>query len=132
LRVTVRETASGDALGGALLRVVSGARVLARGLTDWRGEGLVPVAGVPVTTWSTEPGAVVVTEIAGSLECYFDAATGTRTSAAGVRAAAGPATPPLPDPEALEAGRAALPQSVTPLVLAAGRSVAVAISLGVP
>ena len=132
VRVTVRETASGDALGGALLRVVAGARVLARGLTDWRGEALVPVAGVPVTTWSTEPGAVVVTEISGSLECYFDAATGTRTAAAEVRAAAGPATPPLPDPEALEAGRAALPQSITPLVLAAGRSVAVAISLGVP
>jgi hypothetical protein len=62
LRVTVRETASGDALGGALLRVVSNGSVLARGLTDWRGEALVAVAGVPVTTWSTEPGAVIVTE----------------------------------------------------------------------
>ena len=61
LRATVRETGSGDGLGGALLRVVTAAGVLARGLTDWRGEAFVPVAGVPITTWSTEPGAVVVT-----------------------------------------------------------------------
>jgi hypothetical protein len=132
LRVTVRETASGDALGGALLRVLAGSRVLARGLTDWRGEGLVPVAGVPVTTWSTEPGAVVVTEIAGSLECYFDAGAGTRTSAAAVRAGTVPASLPLPDPQAIEDARATLPQSITPVTLAAGRSLAVAIAVSVP
>jgi hypothetical protein len=131
LRVTVRETASGDALGGALLRVVAGSRVLARGLTDWRGEALVPVSGVPVTTWSTEPGAVVVTEIAGSLECYFDSAAATRTPAANVRAGIAPDNPPLPDPQAIDDARAVLPQSITPVVLAAGRSIAVAISITV-
>ena len=132
LRVTVRETASGDALGGALLRVVADGRVLARGLTDWRGEALVPVAGVPVTTWSADPAAVVVTEIAASLECYFDRAAGTATPAARVRAGIAPADPPLPDPQALEDARAGLPQSMTPVVLAAGRSLAVAISLAAP
>jgi hypothetical protein len=132
LRISLREAVSGDALGGALLRVIADSRVLARGLTDWRGEGLVPVAGVPVTTWSTEPGAVVVTEIAGSLECYFDSATGTRTSAANVRAGIAPDHPPLPDPQAIETARATLPQSTTPVVLAAGRPLAVAISVNVP
>jgi hypothetical protein len=132
LRATLRETATGDALGGALLRVVTAAGVLARGLTDWRGEAFVPVAGVPITTWSTEPGAVVVTEIPAALECYFDAATGTRTPAAKVRSGIAPATLPLPDPQAVENGRAALPQSITPVVLAAGRALTVAISINVP
>jgi hypothetical protein len=132
LRVTVTESASGDALGGALLRVASGGRVIARGLTDWRGEALVPVAGVPITTWSTEPGAVVVSEIAASLECYFDAAAGTRTSASEVRAGRAPAAPPLPNPQTIEAARAGLPQVTVPIVLAAGRPLATTIAVAVP
>jgi hypothetical protein len=133
LRATVRETASGDGLGGALLRVVTATGVLARGLTDWRGEALVPVAGVPITTWSTEPGAVVVTEIPASLECYFDPGTGTRTTAAAdVRAGTAPGSLPLPNPQAIENGRAALPQSIVPIVLAAGRALSVTVSIAVP
>lgn len=132
LRASVHETASGDALGGALLRVVSDARVLARGITDWRGEALVPVAGVPVTTWSTEPGAVVVTEIAASLECYFDPAAGSRTPAANVRAGLAPDRPALPDPDVVERVRGTLAQTLTPVVLAAGRSIAVAVRVTVP
>jgi hypothetical protein len=132
LRATVREAGTGEALGGALLRVVSTSGVLARGLTDWRGEALVPVAGVPITTWSTEPGAVVVTQISGSVECFFDPAAGIRTPAAVVRGGLAPVTSRLPDPQALEEARAGLPQSVVPVVLAAGRSLAVAISVTVP
>ena len=132
LRATVRETGTGDALGGALLRVVSAGTVLARGLTDWRGEAFVPVAGVPITTWSTEPGAVVVTEIPASLECYFDAAMGARTPAADVRAGIAPVSRPLPDPQEIENRRAALPQSIVPVVLGAGRAVSAAISVTVP
>ena len=132
LRATVRETASGDGLGGALLRVVSGGNVLARGLTDWRGEAFIPVAGVPITTWSTEPGAVVVTEIAASLECCFDPGMGTRTPAANLRAGLAPLSLPLADPQAIEDGRAALPQSTEPVVLAAGRAFSVSISIPVP
>jgi hypothetical protein len=132
LRATVRETATGDGLGGALLRVVSAGTVLARGMTDWRGEAFVPVAGVPITTWSTEPGAVVVSEISASLECYFDPAMGTRAPAADVRAGIAPAGHPLPDPQAIENGRAALPQAIVPVVLAAGRAFSVEISIAVP
>lgn len=132
LRVTVREAASGDALGGALLRVLAGDRVLARGLTDWRGEAFVPVAGVPVTTWSTEPDAVVVSEIAASLECVFDPGSGTRTPASEVEAGSAPAEAALPDPQAIEDGRAGLPQAATAIALRAGHPLAVALAVAVP
>src|SRR6516225_5011741 len=49
LRLSVTAN-NGDCLGGALIRVLRNGSVLARGLSDWRGEALVPVAGVPVTT----------------------------------------------------------------------------------
>jgi hypothetical protein len=131
LRVTVTEAASGDALGGALLRVVSEGRVLARGLTDWRGEALVPVAGVPVTTWSTEPGAVVVSEIPATLETVFDPASGRRTPAAAVHAGQTPPALPLVDPDAIEAARAGLPQATRAVQLAAGRSLHLAMTIAV-
>jgi hypothetical protein len=44
LRVSLSEQASGDACG-ALLRVRSNGRTLARGLSDWRGEAPAPVVG---------------------------------------------------------------------------------------
>ena len=86
LRVSLAHPASGDALGGALLRVVAGDAVLARGLSDWRGEALVPVAGIPVTTWSEDEEAVVVSHVAATLEAIFDPEAGTRTSITRVRA----------------------------------------------
>jgi len=132
LRVNVRETASRDALGGALLRVVSNGSVLARGLTDWRGEALVPVAGVPVTTWSTEPDAVIVTEIAGSIEAVFDPATGQRTPEAIVLAGATDVPQPVVDPDAIEAARAGLPQVSAAVSLASGRTVSVSLQITLP
>ena len=132
LRVTVTETASGDALGGALMRVTANGSVLARGLTDWRGEALVPVAGVPVTTWSDDPDAVIVTEIAATLEAVFDPASGRRTSASVVRAGPPPAGGPLVDPDAIEIGRAGLPQAAAQVMLAAGRSLAISLQIALP
>ena len=132
LRVTVRESVSDDVLGGALLRVVSNGSVLARGLTDWRGEALVPVAGVPVTTWSTEPDAVIVTQIPATLEAVFDPAAGRRTSAAAVRHGAPAPARPLVDPDAIESARAGLPQASGPVLLAAGRSLSVSLQITLP
>lgn len=131
LRVTVSRNPPGDgggnagarppadALGGALLRVVSGGRVIARGLTDWRGESLVPVAGVPVTTWSEEEGAVVVSSIAATVEVYFDPDAGTRTSRSLVAAGRPPARLPLVNPDDLEERRAGLSSAQRSLSLAA-------------
>jgi len=132
LRVSVRETASSDALGGALLLVTSGANTLGRGLTDWRGEALVAVPGVPVTTWSEAPDAVVVSEISAQLEVVFDPATGRRTPQADVRAGRTPPVLPLVNPDALAAQRAVLPHASAAVQLAAGRSQTVSFPLALP
>ena len=85
LRVTLTDSSSGDALGGALLQVLSNGNVIARGITDWRGEAMVPVVGVPVTTFSDDENAVVISEISVTLQAAFDATTGSRTTADAVR-----------------------------------------------
>lgn len=132
LRVTLRESASGDALGGALLVVRSGTQVVARGLSDWRGEALVPVPGVPVTTWSEAQDAVIVSETAAQLEVVFDPATGLRHAAEAVRAGRAPASLPQVDPERLEADSAGLPNATVDLQLRAGRSQTVSLALALP
>lgn len=132
LRVSLRDTGSDDALGGVLLRVLSGGQVLARGLSDWRGEALVPVAGIPVTTWSAGPGDVVVTEIDATLEAYFDPASATRVARAQVLAGRSPDVLPLVDPVAIEDARAGLPQASVAISLAAGRPLHVSLGIDVP
>lgn len=70
----VRVTVLGDdpeaRLPRAMLRVVrqSDGVVLNRGLADGRGEALIAVAGIPVTTFSTDEGPVLATEIAARVE----------------------------------------------------------------
>lgn len=132
LRVSVSDTASGDALGGALLRVRSNGDVLGRGLSDWRGEALVPVVGVPVTTFSDDPHAVVISEINVTLEAAFDPATGGRVAADAVRAGLQPAEPPRVDPAAIENAFGALPHAQVALRIAARRSQSVALTIGLP
>lgn len=132
LRISVSENASGDALGGALLRVTQGPKVLARGLTDWRGEALVTVPGVPVTTWSEDPDAVVVSEISAQLEVIFDVAAGTRVAMDAVRGGRPPAVQTLVDPDALDAQRATLAHATQAIVLAAGRAQTVFLPLALP
>ncbi|HEX5127547.1 MAG TPA: hypothetical protein VFW00_12455 [Rhodocyclaceae bacterium] len=132
VRVSLTDTNSGDALGGALLLVTSNGTVLARGMTDWRGEALVPVAGIPVTTWSSDPHAVIVSQIDASLEVVFDPAAGTRTSAISVSAGTAPAVLPLVDPARIEAQRATLQQTSTAVQLAAGRPLHVSLNLALP
>lgn len=132
LRVNLTETASGDALGGALLRVHANGNVLARGLTDWRGEALVPVVGVPVTTFSDDPNAVVISEIGVTLHAAFDATVGTRTPPAKVRAGRAPAPLPMVDPDALDSAFNALPRTQLALNIAARRSQSVVLSLTLP
>ncbi|QSA98389.1 hypothetical protein [Methylococcus sp. EFPC2] len=132
LRISLSETASGDALGGALLRVRSNGSVLARGLTDWRGEALVPVAGVPVTTFSDNPDAVLISEIEVRLQALFDPATGSRTPMAQVRAGRAPQRLPSVDPAALEDAAAALPQTERNLAIAARRAQSLSMNLSLP
>lgn len=132
LRISVADTVSGDALGGVLLRITRVGAILAQGLSDWRGEALVAVPGVPVTTWSDEPGAVVALEINATLDAVFDPAVGTRTAITRVRAGIAPATLPSVDPDDLQARRATLPGASVPVTLAAARSAALNLSLALP
>lgn len=135
LRVHVRASGSGDALGGALVIVRAGVTVLARGLSDWRGEALVAVPGVPVTTWSEEPGAVVVDSLAVVVRAAFNPAAdagGTRVSAIQVGNGRPPARLPRPDPEALEAAFGTLPRAELPALLRAARSQTMVFELAVP
>lgn len=132
LGVSVRDSASGDALGGVLLRVVSTGRVLARGLSDWRGEAAVPVAGIPVTTWSAAPGDVIVTQIEATLEAIADPDVLTRTPQPRVAAGRAPTPLPLVDPAAIEAARAGLPQASVVVSLAAGRPLHVSLAVPLP
>lgn len=101
-------------LAGALIRVVragDGER-LAMGLSDQRGEALVAVPGIPVTTWGADEGPVLATEIPVTLEVVFDPAAGE-----------------IPDPDALEATRETLRTSSAPAALASGRVLVVALSV---
>lgn len=130
--VSVFEQGSGDALGGVLLRVVAAGAVRALGLSDWRGEALVPVAGVPVTTWSTQPGDVIVTQMPAELQAVADPAGVSRTPQAAVQLGRAPDRLPLVDPAAIEAGRAGLPQASALVNLAAGRPLHISLGIDLP
>jgi hypothetical protein len=132
LHVSLAETHTGDALGGALLRVRANGNVLARGLTDWRGEALVPVVGVPATTFSEDANAVVISEIGVALEAGFDPAAGSRTPAADVRAGRAPADLPLVDPISLDTRFATLQRANLSLNIAARRRQSAALTLDLP
>jgi hypothetical protein len=132
LSVSLFEVGSNDALGGVLLRVVSDGLVIARGLSDWRGEALVPVSRVPITTWSSGPGDVITTQIEASLEAFFDPASASRTALADVRAGRAPTALPQVDPVAIEDARAGLAQASVAVSLAAGRPLHVSLGIEVP
>lgn len=105
----LRVSASGadGPLAGALLRVVrkaSPTTVLGRGMTDARGEALVAVAGIPVTTWEEGQGSVLATEVEARVDLFW-------------QAGAGP-----PDPDAL--GRIKKATKAATVKLASGRDAA--------
>lgn len=127
LRVSLTETGTGHALGGALLRVRRNGEVLARGLTDARGEGLIAVVGVPIVTFSDHDGPVTTADLAVVLDAIFDPASGLRTAPGqSVRES------PLVDPVAIEAQAADLPTASLNLSIAARRSQHRALTLDLP
>lgn len=106
IRATVKEQAADNPLAGALIRVVSAdtSETLARGVSDHRGEALVAVSGVPITTWGDDENAVIAHEIDVKIETVFDPHAGA-----------------VPDPDDLEKRRSSLPSSTTTTKLASGR-----------
>jgi hypothetical protein len=98
VRASVLDDATGDPVEGALVRVVRpGATpeldvVLARGLSDARGEAFVPVPGIPVMTWGDDETAVLTDEVLVRIEAFAD-----------------PEASRPANPDDIEAARAALP-----------------------
>jgi hypothetical protein len=118
IRASVTGEAPEEVLSGALIRVVrvSDETHLASGLSDERGEALVAIPGIPVTTWDEgngeaegeeEEAPVLATMIEVRLEVVFDPTAG-----------------PIPDPDALEARRDELRIRDTVLTLASGQVLA--------
>ena len=90
-------------------------------MADERGEALVGVPGIPVTTWSPTPGPVTISTVAARVAACFD------------KTAFDPVTSMYPDPSQLEAAFATLPHSNDiPLDLASGREVSQRIDVTVP
>lgn len=134
LRVTVTD-GDGTPLPAAYLRVLrtvnGNTTVLARGLTDWRGrargEGLICVPGIPVTTWGEENGAdqpVLLTTVDAELEASFDASLALAEEP--------PAAGAFPNPDVLEQNLAALPNARIPVSLASGRTLTVTLVINLP
>ena len=69
IRASVTAQATGQPLSGALLRVerTSDATYLAGGISDSRGEALVAIPGIPVTTWEEGSGPVLTNEVGATL-----------------------------------------------------------------
>jgi hypothetical protein len=117
VRASVATAATGAAIAGALIRVVrtTEGRHLASGLTDERGEAIVSVPGIPITTSEDDAGPVVATEIEVTLEVIVD-----------------PAVARAADPDDLEARRAALTVATVTAMLASRRVLVVSFSVTLP
>jgi hypothetical protein len=81
--------AQGRPAAGALFRVLrkSGGGLLGRGMADARGEALVAVPGIPVTTWDDEgQGGVLATEVEARLEVHYTPAAAIEGDVASLEA----------------------------------------------
>ena len=111
IRATVTAEGTGQRLGGVLVRVLRpGATpaLMARGITDHRGEALVAVPGVPVTTFGTGA-AVVATAVTVTLQAIVEV---------------GAAEPPDPDDLEDKVGTPGIKSvTVTDVSLVSGRTV---------
>ena len=112
VRATLAGAQPGSVRAGALIRVLrqSDDVVLARALSDARGEALVAVHGIPSATFAPGPGPVLATDVAATLQVIHDE---TVTAA--------------PDPDDLEVRSAQLEVARVAVTLASGRHETLAI-----
>jgi hypothetical protein len=117
VRASVAVSGSLAPLSGALIRVLRGSdgTRLALGLSDGRGEALVAIPGIPVTTWDAGAGAVLASEIDATVQAVAD-----------------PVAPAVPDPDDLEARQGSLPSSSSTVKLASGRVVVATLDVALP
>jgi hypothetical protein len=119
VRATVLRQGTTETLAGALIRVLdrNNNAVMARGLSDGRGEALVAVPGIQVTNWNQAPGPGPVTthQVAVTIETIFD-----------------PAARGFPNPRDLEDRRAQLRTSSQNAQLASGQTLVTTLFVELP
>lgn len=124
LRLSIKRAGSQQGLPFAFVRVLraSDLAILARGVADDRGEALVAVPGIPITTWNASPSPdVTISSVTAQIAACFDPGAFT------------PDSDTYPDPTALERAFSTLPHSPDLQVdLASGREVARRIDVTVP
>ena len=124
IRATVKESGTNRFLPWSLLRVMSSGvapRVLALGQADNRGEALVAVPGIPITTFG-EDEDVVATEIDVNVEVVFDPAVNKLDDLESLAGEGGdPNRGYSPDPDGLKNEEAT---DTFPFKLASGRILA--------
>ena len=132
LRATVVSDPDDRPIGGALLRVQVGGNVLARGVSEWRGrlrgEAVVAVPGIPITTWGDGNGApgegeeeapVMVHTVPATVEVIVDPAFG-------------PDADDVPDPDAVEAVAEGLLRRSFDVELQSGRTLVRRLAIPLP
>jgi hypothetical protein len=123
LRATVVNALTSERLPWALVvATTDGTTALAQ--ADWRGEALIAIPGIPITTWSTGAGPtapVTVTEVEATLEVVFDPALATIAESADFAQLKDPNANFHPDPDRLNDRRSGLQVGAIALPLASGR-----------
>ncbi len=71
IRATLLDQTTGQRLPWAVVNVVRNSTTTSA-MSDWRGEALIAVPGIPVTTWDAGGGAVLATEVDARLDVVFD------------------------------------------------------------
>lgn len=126
LRATVVNAATNRRLPWALIvATVAGVPTLTQ--ADWRGEALIAVPGIPVTTWGSgegngeEPPPVTVTEVPATLEVVFDPVVISLEEGGDFTEISDPNARYRPDPERLNNNRSGLLAGSVTVNLASGR-----------
>lgn len=129
LRATVVNATTQERLPWALVTATTnGTTTLTQ--SDWRGEALIAVPGIPITTWATGAGAgagpppVTTTEVEAILEVVFDPALTTIPEAVDFAQVKDPNIGFRPDPDRLNTRRSGLRVGSVALPLASGRDLA--------
>jgi len=117
IRASVKKASDQSPLAGALIRVTrtSDSKLIASGLSDTRGEGLVAVPGIPVITFDSGSGPVIAKATDVSIQAVFDPNGGE-----------------FSDPDAVEANRSHLPSVTTSGSLTSGGVLVVSLAITVP
>ncbi len=96
---------------------------IARGMADWRGEALVAVPGIPVTTWETgdtEDGSPTTTAISVTLDILFDPVLNKIPDQTDFSILSDPNKGYIPNPDVLETQWHNLPSGSISYQLASG------------